>query len=67
MQKLKDLHILWAGIMVISFLTLVSAGIPYAQGATWYVKTDGSDTNGGTSWGGFVSNYPAWDKRSLQG
>jgi hypothetical protein len=39
---------LWAGIMVISSLTLV--GIPYAQGDTWYVKTDGSDTNGGTSW-----------------
>ena len=51
MQKRKDLHILWAGITVLSFLTLVSAGIPYAQGATWYVKTDGSDTNGGTSWG----------------
>jgi parallel beta-helix repeat protein len=48
MQKLKRMQMLWAGIMVISSLTLV--GIPYAQGAIWYVKTDGSDTNGGTSW-----------------
>lgn len=39
---------LWAGIILISSLTLV--GLPYAQGDTWYVKTDGSDTNGGTSW-----------------
>jgi hypothetical protein len=48
MQKLKRIQMLWAGIMIISSLTLV--GIPYAQGDTWYVKTDGSDTNGGTSW-----------------
>jgi hypothetical protein len=49
MQKqLKRIQMLWTGIMIISSLTLV--GIPYAQGDTWYVKTDGSDTNGGTNW-----------------
>ena len=48
MEKLKRIQMLWAGIILISSLTLV--GIPYAQGDTWYVKTDGSDTNGGTSW-----------------
>ena len=39
---------LWTGIFGFSFLAFV--GIPNAQGAIWYVKTDGSDTNGGTSW-----------------
>ena len=48
MQKLKRIQMLWAGIILISSLTLV--GIPYAQGDTWYVKTGGSNTNGGTSW-----------------
>jgi hypothetical protein len=48
MQKLKVLPTLWAVIMVILSLTLV--GIPYVHGTTWYVMTDGSDTNGGTGW-----------------
>ena len=48
LQKLKSLQMLWAGIIIFSSLALIR--IPYAHGAIWYVKTDGSDTNDGTSW-----------------
>jgi hypothetical protein len=46
--KLKSLPMLWSGIMIFSSLAFI--GIPFAHGAIWYVKTDGSDTNGGTGW-----------------